>query len=195
MTAIGPVLDDGVVAIRPLEPAEASVHLAGEDGESVRWLNDGTASSLESVVAWIERGRRSWRAGGPIRSFGVCRIDTGSLVGMVEANLDAKALCLPAGEVNISYLTYPWARGQRYAVRAVGLMCDYLARVPGAERAVIRVAPANEASRRVALASGFVLRRPPAACGPGGPLQYVREIHSARPSDRRPPAGEPTSAS
>jgi RimJ/RimL family protein N-acetyltransferase len=158
----------------------------------VRWLNDGTASTLESVVAWIERGRRSWRAGGTIRSFGVCCTDTGSLVGMVEADLDAAALRLPAGEVNISYVIYPWARGRGYAVRAVDLMCEYLARVPGVDRAVIRVAPANEASRGVALAAGFVQRLPPEELGPGGPLQFVRGIGSAavpRPADEHTGTG------
>ncbi|MDY7105601.1 MAG: GNAT family protein, partial [Actinomycetota bacterium] len=133
--------------------------------------------------AWIERNRRSWRTAGPIRSFGVRCTDTGSLLGMVEANLDAAALRLPAGEVNVSYQTYPWARGRGVAVRAVVLMCRYLTRVPGAERAVIRVAPANIASRRVAEKAGFVARLPPPECGPGGPLQFVRELGGAAGCD------------
>jgi hypothetical protein len=73
-------LTDGVVALRPMTPADAELHLAGEDELAVRFLSGGR-STVETVLAWIERSRVSRDSAGPVRCLGVCLAVTGVLIG------------------------------------------------------------------------------------------------------------------
>jgi hypothetical protein len=73
-------LTDGVVTLRPMTPADAELHLAGEDEPTVRFLSGGR-STMETVLAWIERNRVSRETSGPVRSFGICLADTGPSSG------------------------------------------------------------------------------------------------------------------
>ena len=139
-------LSDGVVTLRALTPTDAEVHLAGEDEPTVRFLSGGR-STMATVLAWIERNRLSREASGPVRSFGICLAATGTLVGVVEANLATPGF--RPGVANISYGLYPGARGHGYATRAVELMTRHLVDCTAAAIAAIQVHPENPASARL----------------------------------------------
>jgi RimJ/RimL family protein N-acetyltransferase len=110
------VLSDGVVTLRCLEVADVSAHLAGEDADQVRWLNEGLRSSADRLPEWIRSNQREWLTGGPRRHFGVRDAATDELIGNVEAHLRMDRLAV--GEVNISYAVFPAWGGRRVATRA-----------------------------------------------------------------------------
>ena len=140
------------VTLRPLTRSDVDAHIAGEDAETVRWLN-GRPSTVASTAAAFARLSDNARLGRGARGFGVC-LD-GRLAGYVEGNPDVRDGLEP-GDVNISYAVHPWARGQGVAVEAVRLMCACLQEHRLGTRAAIRVEPGNVASVRVAAKCGFV---------------------------------------
>ena len=148
-----PVLTDGVVTLRCLDQADAAAHVAGEDPEQVRWLNEGHTATVDGVAAWIRASRAEWLGGGPRRNVGVRDARTGELVGNAEAHLRLPGLA--AGEVNLSYAVFPARRGEGIARRAVLLLCSWLRRDPLHRTAVIRVDPGNLPSHGVPAAAGF----------------------------------------
>ncbi len=145
-------LTDGVVTLRPMTPADAESHLAGEDEQTVRFLSGGR-STMETVLLWIECNRVSHEASGPVRVFGICLTDIGTLVGMVEANM-ATSFFRP-GVANVTYGLYPDARGHGYATRAVYLAMRYLVDHTDTDVAAIQVHPENVASSRIPERLGF----------------------------------------
>jgi RimJ/RimL family protein N-acetyltransferase len=145
-------MTDGIVLLRLMTPADAAEHLAGEDELAARFLSGGR-STIETVLASIERNRLSWDSAGPVRCLGICLAATGVLIGMVEANLAAPGF--RPRVANISYGLYPEARGQGYATRAVALMLRYLTEDSDADVAAIQVHPENHASARVPVRAGF----------------------------------------
>jgi len=153
-----PHLTDGVVLLDALVPADVPEHLAGEDEASVRWLTDGQRSTAASTHAWIERSLANWAGTGTGQQRPLALRDaaTGNLAGMAEFNLDSAGCGLGNGEVNVSYQVYPAFRGRGFAGRAVSLLVEFLATIPGARAAVLRVEAGNEASVRVAAKAGFI---------------------------------------
>src|SRR5215467_4673459 len=144
-------LTDGVIFLRPLAMGDAAAHLAGEDDEMAKWLSGGR-STLANVEAYIQRSQEVWRTGGLRRAFGVFDCASGQLVGSVEVNL---ARIVNPGEVNVSYGVFREWRGQRIAVRAINLMDEYLRASTDVRQIVLRIAPENSASLRVAEKAGF----------------------------------------
>jgi RimJ/RimL family protein N-acetyltransferase len=137
---------DGVILLRPLRVEDAADHLAGEDDEMAKWLSGGR-STLATVESYIERNLESWRSGGSRRAFGVFDCATGRLVGSVEVNL---ARTLEPDQVNVSYGIHREWRGRGLALRALDLMREYLRANTNVRQIVLRIAPANVASIRVA---------------------------------------------
>lgn len=164
----------GQVRLRPFTLADVDEHNAGEDAESVRWLTDGHESTVESTTRWIEghAAARQQRRGEQV--FAV-ELD-GRLAGMVAANLDAEALGLVPGEVNLSYAVHPWARRRGVARCAIALACAWLVECGLGDRAVIQVDPDNEASVRTAMSCGFTPLG--ARTSPGGDVleHWVRAL-------------------
>jgi RimJ/RimL family protein N-acetyltransferase len=111
-----------------------------------RWLSGGR-STVATVEAYIDRNLESWRSGGPRRAFGVFDCTTGKLIGNIEANL---ARTLEPDQVNVSYGIHREWRGRGLAQRALNLMREYLQANTGVREIVLRISPANFASRRVA---------------------------------------------
>jgi RimJ/RimL family protein N-acetyltransferase len=148
-----PELTDGVIFLRPHIPEDAADHLAGEDDAMAKWLNGGH-STLATVATFIENSQHSWRTGGPRRPFGVLDCASRRLIGFVEVNL--ARLCGP-GQVNVSYGIFQEWRGRGLALRAIDLMGQYLQMATEARQMVLRIAPANTASLRVAEKGGFTL--------------------------------------
>ena len=167
-----PELTDGTILLRPLRAEDASAHLEGEDEEMARWLSGGR-STLAGVRAFIESNGETWRTGGPRRAFGVFDCSTGQLIGFIEVNL---ARVIAPGQVNVSYGVFPRWRGRGIAERAIELMSQYLRSATDARQMVLRIAPANTASLRVAEKAGFTF------CGwfdePEGRLaRYIRGVN------------------
>jgi RimJ/RimL family protein N-acetyltransferase len=177
-----PELSDRLVTLRPLVMADAPEHLAGEDEELWRWLS-GRPATLESVEAWIGRNLSSWRTGGAVRNFGVWDRATGALAGNVEANLAAREL--RPGEANVAYAIFPPFRGRGYAARSVRLLTTYLREHTSTRTAVIRVAPDNEASLRVARAVGY-REVGPVDEGAHVLVRFEHRLERRRPARRAP---------
>ncbi|MEU8620576.1 GNAT family protein [Streptomyces sp. NPDC048623] len=120
-------LSDGVVTLSPLGPDEPGRTPAHHPWEP-------------------------WRAHGPVRILG---IRAGRLVGAVE--LRPAAAGFARGDVDLSFVLDPDARGRGLATRAVLLACDH-ARAQGARRAVVLVSSAAPATGAVARRAGFTRR-------------------------------------
>jgi RimJ/RimL family protein N-acetyltransferase len=164
-------LSDGSVTLSPLRLDDVDAHLAGEDGELVRWLSGGPATR-EGVEAYIRHCDVQWATGGPLRAFGI-RFSGETLIGTVDLRFEGEGLA--SGEVNVAYGLYPAWRGRGLATRAVGLVCGY-ATEHGATVAVIKAEPQNSASARVARRAGFgFVRR---ICEPDGTVfdRYERVL-------------------
>ena len=146
-----PRITDGVIQLRPLTQADAAAHLAGEDEEMAKRLNGGrgTAVTVENAIRHFEE---QWRTGGPRRAFGVFDCGNNQLIGFVEANLE-----LPGnpGQINVSYGIFSLWRGRGLAGRAIELVAEYLRCAHEASEIVLRIAPENVRSIRVAEKAGF----------------------------------------
>jgi len=164
-------LTDGVIFLQTLTAEHAAEHLAGEDEEMAKWLSGGR-STLANVQAYIASNQENWRSNGPRRALGVFECASNRLIGSVEVNLSR---VLGPGEVNVSYGIFPQWRGQGLAIRAVNLLGEYLRAATEARQIVLRIAPANAASIRVAEKAGFALlgvfEEPE-----GSMARYVRDV-------------------
>jgi RimJ/RimL family protein N-acetyltransferase len=164
-------LTDGVIFLRPLRAEEAAAHLAGEDEDIARWLSGGR-STLDNVKAYIERTLENWRTGAPRRAFGVFDCASGQLIGSIEVNL---ARVLEPAQVNVSYGIYRQWRGLGLAQHALDLINEYLRTSTNARQIVLRIAPANRASIRVAEKGGFTYLG--TFDEPEGPMaRYIRDV-------------------
>ena len=166
-----PKLTDGVIFLQPLDAEDAAAHLAGEDEEMAKWVSGGR-STLAGVEAFIRNNQESWRNGGPRRAFGIFDCASNRLAGFIEVNL---ARLVGPGEINISYGVFRQWRRQGVALRAVNLMDEYLRTATEARQMVLRIAPANTASLKLAEKAGFTF------CGvfdepEGRMVRYVRDV-------------------
>lgn len=143
---------DGTVTLRPLTHADAADHLAGEDAELVRWLNE-KPSTPATVARYIAQSMHCWDAGGPRLAFGIRTVREDALTGSIEVQLD-KAF-LAAGQANIAYGLYPSWRGRGYATRAVLLVVRYLRGHTDVREALILTSTLNRVSAAVAVRAGF----------------------------------------
>jgi RimJ/RimL family protein N-acetyltransferase len=168
-----PKLTDGVIFLRPFTAEDAADHLAGEDEEMAKWVSGGR-STPATVEAFIRNSQENWRSGGPRRAFGVFDCVTNRLVGFIEVNL---ARLVEPGQVNVSYGVYRQWRRHALALRAIDLMDEYLRTATEARQIVLRIAPANTASLKLAEKASFTFRglfdEPE-----GRMVRYVRDIKS-----------------
>jgi RimJ/RimL family protein N-acetyltransferase len=141
-----------MVLLRELTPDDAEAHVAGEDEQIVRWLNEGMASTVDSTRRWIARHGDVHR--GVADGEHVFAIDLdGRLAGMVA--LDATGLDgAVVGDVNVSYAVQPWARGRGVATRAVRLAAGIAIDRALGERLLLRIDARNAASLAVARGVG-----------------------------------------
>ncbi len=164
-------LTNGVIFLRPLTPEDAADHLAGEDDEMAKWVSGGR-STLASVEEFIRNNQESWRTGGPRRAFGIFDCGSNRLLGFIEVNL---ARLVGPGQVNVSYGVFRQWRRQGVALAAINLMDEYLRVATDTRQMVLRIAPANTPSLRLAEKAGFTF------CGlfdePEGRMaRYVRDV-------------------
>jgi len=138
------ILEDHVVRLRPLAPADADEWLAGEDEAIVQGFEFPRPSTRDDAVRAIERWSGSWRTGGTVRHWAICDRASGAVAGGVEIRK------LEGGDVNLSYCVFaPWRR-RGFATRACALALAFAVRSMGATRAIVKVLDWNEASLAVA---------------------------------------------
>ena len=87
---------------------------------------------------------------GPVRQWAVCDPASGRILGGVEVR------DLGDGDVNLSYVVFPFARRRGVATRAAGLALAYTAAEMGAKNAMVKVLAGNAASAGVARGLGAV---------------------------------------
>jgi len=164
-------LTDGVIFLRPQTVEDAADHLAGEDEEMARWVSGGRGTPA-TVEAFIRNNQESWRNGSPRRSFGIFDCASTRLIGFIEVNM---ARIVNPGQVNVSYGIFPQWRRKGLALRAIDLMDHYLRTATEARQIVLRIAPANTASLRLAERAGFTFQG--LFDEPEGRMaRYVREL-------------------
>lgn len=154
-------LEDGVVRLRPLQPSDAEVWLAGEDEEIRRWFQLPRPSTRPDVDAAIEAWTRSWRERGRVRHFGAWAVESGTLLGGVELRERGE------GSAYLSYQVFAPHRRKGYATRAVRLAVIHAEQALPIERLVIITAADNVAAQGVALAADFRLD------GPADPYEHI----------------------
>lgn len=157
----GPVIEDGVLRLRPLTLAEVGQWHANEDDEIRTWFQFPRPSSRQDVTQAIKAWKRSWAEGGPVRHFGVWVIEHERLVGGVEVRDRGE------GSAYLSYTIFASHRRRGYATRAVRLVVDYACEALPVQRIVIITDARNTASRGVAEGAGFTLE------GPADPREHV----------------------
>jgi len=156
-----------------LTAEDAADHLAGEDEDMAKWVSGGR-STPATVEAFIRNSQENWCSGGPRRAFGVFDCVTSRLVGFIEVNL---TLLVEPGQVSVSYGVFGQWRRRGLALRAIDLMDEYLRTATAARQIVLRIAPANTASLKLAEKAGFTLRG--LFDESEGPMvRYVRDIKS-----------------
>jgi RimJ/RimL family protein N-acetyltransferase len=128
---------------------DAAAHVAGEDEETARrfgwWPEHSTEQTVRAAYAeWA----KSWRDGGPGRTFAARDPQSGALVGGCELRIR------PDGTGEVSYWTHAGKRGRGYARNALALLAGYAASI-GVTRLEAHIAPDNHTSRHVAESAGF----------------------------------------
>jgi len=138
------------VTLDSYQLSDVESHLAGDDSENQKWLNDSLASSIETVTRAICNWRHDWRTGASRRTWAIGDPSSHTLLGGCERRIQDDA----NGE--LSYWIFPQHRGNGYAARAVRLVVDYAFSHLNIERAEIGFEVDNAASRGVARQAGFV---------------------------------------
>jgi RimJ/RimL family protein N-acetyltransferase len=153
-----PPLSQGVLRLRPWSVDEAPALVAAwADPEVARWTSVPRRCDEAFARRWIE-GDEQRRASGLSLDLVV---DVG---GEVVGEVGLSAIDELAGRADIGWWIASDHRRQRYAVRAVRLMADWVVQVGLVEALVARCHPENPASSAVAELAGFV-ERPPAGDG------------------------------
>ncbi len=121
-----------MVTLRPPEPGDASILVAGRDHEWERWLGPGDHEPHPTACILVE----------------------GEIVGWVDAGTDHD--WLGPGEVNVGYNVFAAHRRKGYASAALRLLFDFLRDCTGISRAHLLIHPDNVASLAVARSVGAV---------------------------------------
>ncbi|MEE4274473.1 MAG: GNAT family N-acetyltransferase [Thermoleophilia bacterium] len=152
-------LSDGVVTLTVSGPADAAdVAAAVPAGEPGAWeATPGpyTAEQAQRILgAWEKARRLGSRVAFTARDAGDGRY-LGAVVlmsGTPERPQDDAA----RAEFEVAWWVAPSERRRGVAARAVALVAAWARHAPGVDLLWAEIGPANEASRRVALANGFV---------------------------------------
>lgn len=148
-------ITDGIVTIRPSEPADLPALVAGRDEEFHRWLGPGSADPAPTA----------------------CIIVEGAIVGWVDYDLDRT--WLQEGEINVGYSIFPPYRGHGFASRAVLLLEIHLALHTG--HRVMTLLIDSENSKSLAVARRLEFSAAPARPSqPPGQCFFERPVRPPR---------------
>jgi RimJ/RimL family protein N-acetyltransferase len=144
-------LSDGRLLLRSWLPSDvAAVHAACQDPEIQRWTTVPSPYTPEDAASFVAGAPARWASG--LASFGVFARDDGRLLGahgLVGA---------PEPDVyEIGFWVAASARGSGVGTAATRLVCRWAFDALGAARLEWQAAVGNDASRRVAEKTGFVV--------------------------------------
>jgi RimJ/RimL family protein N-acetyltransferase len=146
-----PALDDGVIRLRPPEPADVdAVVECCSDHDAFRFTSLPSPYERRHAVEWIEESARCW-ADGVRASFVIVDAVTGELLG----NIGLVRLEHDQDVAEVGYLVKRAARGRGIAPRAVRLVSRWVLRDLGIARLELQTDVRNTASQRVAEKAGF----------------------------------------
>jgi len=172
------IISDQLARLRPLDLGDVDEWMAGEDDEQIRWFEFPGSATRHNVVDAIRKWVHSWRTRGPVRHWAVCEPTTDHILGGV------KARDLGGGEVNLSYVVFPWARRRGIATKAAELALAHAAKEMGARTAIIKVLEGNQASLSVARRLGAVESRREPSGGGGVFIVLRRDLVGERLTQR-----------
>lgn len=145
-----PELSDGTVTLTALRGSDApELVISDNDAQTARWFGWPVgASTIQNTSEFVQLAARRWSQG-ERATWAIREHSAGEPLGTVELNLSAHA------HVNVSYTTFPAARGRGLAARAVDLACRFAFARLGVHRVQLLTDAANAASLRVAAKAGF----------------------------------------
>ncbi len=148
-----PELSDGTVTLTALRGSDAPALVTSDnDAQTARWFGWPVgASTIQNASEFVQLAARRWGQG-ERATWAIREHPGGEPLGTVELNLSDHA------HVNVSYTTFPAARGRGLAARAVDLACRFAFAHLGVHRVRLLADAANAASLRVAKA-GFTRER------------------------------------
>lgn len=179
-----PVLDDGVVALRPPEPDDVDpIYAICQDPDIARFTLVPSPYARQDAVSWLERSTENWRTG-ERASFAIVDAATGEVLG----NLGVVRFDWTDDVAEVGYLVKREARGRGVAPRALILVARWVLGELGFGRLELMTDVRNTASQRVAEKAGFVREGevdPPERCRE----RSDRMVLFARTSDASAPVG------
>jgi len=146
-----PVLTDGVVTLRRVDPRDAGAVLrACQDPDIAHFTQVPVPYLPEHAEGWTSAQEQMWREGTTI-NFAVTDATTGDYLGVVGV-MEADHVAREAG---LGYWTAPWGRGRGAPSRGVRLATQWALTEGGLVRLQAEVEDVNIASTRVVEAAGY----------------------------------------
>ncbi|ALO10329.1 Acetyltransferase [Streptomyces venezuelae] len=141
---------DGGLVLRPWVDADVPVFLAAYRDPAIRRWHTRRPASEDAVRAWFDGYRRDWERerGG---HWAVVAAGTGEVLGRIAL----RGMDFDDGLADCAYWVLPAARGARVASRALTALSAWALDDIGFHRLELDHSTRNEASCRVALASGY----------------------------------------
>jgi RimJ/RimL family protein N-acetyltransferase len=138
------------LVLRPFRRSDApAVQAAGSDPLTQTWLPLPAPYTLSDARDWIGSVIPS------VEQQGNALVRAITLGGEVAGAIDFKPTDWRTGETEIGYWTVPAFRGRGVMPEAVSAYARWALTSGGLQRVVLRIAPGNTASTRVAEKSGF----------------------------------------
>lgn len=140
----------GGLLLRPWEATDATVFLAAYRDPAIRHWHTRRPASEDQARAWFEQYRRDWA-----QETGGHWAVTGG--GDVLGRIALRGLNFDDGVAECAYWVLPAARGAGVASRALTALSAWALGPTGFHRLEVEHSTRNNASCRVAVASGFLL--------------------------------------
>lgn len=120
------------------------------DLDAMRWVGDGSALTPDDATRWLDVSRANYAKRG-YGMFALESFETGEVIGFLGIVHPGGQ---PEAEVKYAFAREHWGKG--LATEAVTAAIAYGRDVHGLTHVIATTAPANAASHRVLLKSGFV---------------------------------------
>ena len=178
-----PVLDDGVVALRPPEPGDVDpIYAICQDPDIARFTLVPSPYARPDAVMWLERSTENWRTG-ERASFVIVDAATGEVLG----NLGVVRFDRAEDVAEVGYLVKREARGRGVASRALTLVARWVVDELSFGRMELLIDVHNHPSQRVAEKAGFLREGevdPPERCRERSDRMVLFALSAEVPAER-----------